>query len=69
MNWRVGIATAIMLLWAYLLLTSGPNPDDRWRFDALTPFAFAAITFILAEPVVREHRDRKRRRHRDDDDD
>lgn len=65
MNWRVGLAVAIMALWFVLLVDARRDPASKDLFDSVNPLALAAVTFIFAEPVVREHR---RRRHRKDDD-
>lgn len=66
MNWRVGVALALIATWFYLLLHAKDDPASKDLFDTVNPIALAAVTFLFAEPVLR---DRARRRRRESDTD
>jgi hypothetical protein len=66
MNWRVGLACAILGVWFYFLINAGNDDAAKLRFDRLNPVALVAVGFIFAEPVARERLARRRRSEDDE---
>lgn len=68
MNWRAALALGIIVVWFWLLLEARHDPVAKDLFDSVNPLALACVTFILAEPVIRDRRRRQQKRDDDDDD-
>lgn len=66
MTWRIALAVTILLIWFGLLVDARSNPVSKDLFNTVNPVALAAVTFIFAEPVIRERR--KKGKRQDDDD-